>query len=92
MQRRTFLKAGTAALGTTVLRAPAVLGQAKPFAGVTINAACFQHAYTNVLKGSHSQTSAITIASSARPGCVIIAGSGSPAAARAQCPGLMAGV
>jgi hypothetical protein len=41
MKRRTFLKrlaVGTAA-GVGALRAPVVLGQAKPFAGVTINGA-----------------------------------------------------
>ena len=50
--RRRVLKSlaagGTAlALGS---RAPAVLGQAKKFAGVTINGACFQHVFQTYLK------------------------------------------
>lgn len=50
--RRSFLRttAGTLALGVLGGRPPAVLGQAKEFKGVTLNGACFQHAYTNVLK------------------------------------------
>jgi multiple sugar transport system substrate-binding protein len=52
MNRRTFLKrtAGSAALGAIALRAPAVLGQAKPFAGVTISGASFQHVFHTYLK------------------------------------------
>ena len=50
MRRRTFLKAGVAALGVSGLRAAAALGQAKPFAGVTINGACFQHVYQTYLQ------------------------------------------
>jgi len=50
MQRRTFLRGGAVALGAVGLRAPAVLGQAKPFAGVTINGACFQHVYQTYLQ------------------------------------------
>jgi multiple sugar transport system substrate-binding protein len=50
MHRRTFLKSGAAAVGTLGLHAPAVLGQAKPFAGVTINGACFQHVYQTYLQ------------------------------------------
>ncbi len=50
--RRTLLKSAlygsaAAAIG---LRAPAVLGQAKPFAGVTINGASFQHVFHTYLK------------------------------------------
>ncbi|MFQ5973335.1 MAG: ABC transporter substrate-binding protein [Alphaproteobacteria bacterium] len=50
--RRKFLKAsaGAAALGVIGARAPAVLGRAKEFKGVTLNGSCFQHAYTNVLR------------------------------------------
>lgn len=50
--RRAFLRtsAGAVGLGLVAARAPAVLGQAKEFKGVTLNGACFQHAYTNVLK------------------------------------------
>ena len=50
--RRTFLRTTTAALALGALgsRPPAVLGQAKEFKGVTLSGACFQHAYTNVLK------------------------------------------
>jgi len=50
--RRWFLRtsAGALALGAIGARAPAVLGQAKEFKGVTLNVSCFQHAYTNVLK------------------------------------------
>ncbi len=49
--RRRFLKASAAALALPALvRPPAVLGQAKEFQGVTVNGACFQHAYTEVLK------------------------------------------
>jgi multiple sugar transport system substrate-binding protein len=50
--RRTFLKrvsAGTA-LGVVGLRAPVVLGQAKPFAGVTLNGSAFQHVFHTYLK------------------------------------------
>ena len=50
MHRRTFLKAGAATLVAAGSRAPAVLGQAKPFAGVTINGACFQHVYQTYLQ------------------------------------------
>jgi len=51
MKRRTFLKAvaAGAAAGAVKLRAPAVLGQAKPFAGVTINGAAFQHVHHTYL-------------------------------------------
>lgn len=50
--RRSVLKTTAAFVGLGVLggRAPVVRGQAKPFKGVTLNGACFQHAYTNVLK------------------------------------------
>src|SRR4051794_38334908 len=45
---RTLAAGGTAlALGGF---APAVLGQAKKFAGVTINGACFQHVFQTYLK------------------------------------------
>ena len=50
--RRALLKAAgaSAALGTIGLRAPAVLAQAKPFDGVTINGAGFQHVSTENIK------------------------------------------
>ena len=50
--RRQALKtlaAGGAALALGA-RAPAVLGQARKFAGVTINGACFQHVFQTYLK------------------------------------------
>ena len=50
--RRKLLKdavGGSAALAIG-LHAPAVIGQAKPFAGVTINGACFQHVFQTYLK------------------------------------------
>jgi ABC-type sulfate transport system permease component len=50
MKRRTFLKGGAAALGVGGARPSVVLGQAKPFAGVTINGACFQHVYQTYLQ------------------------------------------
>jgi hypothetical protein len=50
MKRRTFLKGGVAALGVGGARPSVVLGQAKPFAGVTINGACFQHVYQTYLQ------------------------------------------
>ena len=52
LHRRALLKSATAiaALGTLGLRAPAALGQAKPFAGVTINGAGFQHVSTENIK------------------------------------------
>ncbi|HWT77493.1 MAG TPA: twin-arginine translocation signal domain-containing protein, partial [Candidatus Methylomirabilis sp.] len=51
MRRRSFLKglAVGAAAGVTGLRAPVVLGQAKPFSGITINGAAFQHVHHNYL-------------------------------------------
>ena len=51
-RRRTLLKgiAGGSAIATLGLRAPVVLGQAKPFAGVTLNGACFQHVFQTYLK------------------------------------------
>jgi multiple sugar transport system substrate-binding protein len=50
--RRALLKAAGAgmALGAVGLRAPAVLGQAKPFAGTTINGASFQHVFHTYLQ------------------------------------------
>ena len=49
--RRVFLKSCATALGLgLVARAPVVLGQAKEFQGVTLNGACFQHAYSSLLK------------------------------------------
>jgi multiple sugar transport system substrate-binding protein len=50
--RRTILKgaAATAAVGAVGLPAPAVIGQAKPFDGVTINGASFQHVFHTYLK------------------------------------------
>jgi multiple sugar transport system substrate-binding protein len=52
LHRRSLLRNATAiaALGALGLRAPAVLGQAKPFAGVTINGASFQHVFHTYLK------------------------------------------
>jgi multiple sugar transport system substrate-binding protein len=52
LHRRTLLKSATAgiALGAVGLRAPVVLGQAKPFDGVTINGASFQHVFHTYLK------------------------------------------
>jgi multiple sugar transport system substrate-binding protein len=52
MKRRSFLKgmAAGAAAGVVGMRAPVVLGQAKPFAGVTINGAAFQHVHQTYLK------------------------------------------
>lgn len=52
LHRRRLLEAalaGPAALAIG-LRAPAVLGQAKKFAGVTLNGACFQHVFHTYLK------------------------------------------
>ncbi|MBI3456084.1 MAG: extracellular solute-binding protein [Candidatus Rokubacteria bacterium] len=50
--RRTWLKgaAAAAAVGALGGRAPAVLGQAKPFAGVTIHGAAFQHVFHTYFK------------------------------------------
>ncbi|MGI9492741.1 MAG: hypothetical protein ACR2QF_10120, partial [Geminicoccaceae bacterium] len=50
--RRKILKAALygSAAAAVGLRAPAVLGQAKPFAGVTINGASFQHVFHTYLK------------------------------------------
>lgn len=50
--RRVFLKSAGAAiaLGSVGVKAPAVLGQAKKFKGVTINGAMFQHVWTTHLK------------------------------------------
>jgi multiple sugar transport system substrate-binding protein len=52
MRRRALLKgaAATAAVGAVGLRAPAVVGQARPFDGVTINGAGFQHVSTENIK------------------------------------------
>ena len=51
MKRRNFVKGVAAGVtaGFAGLRAPAVLGQAKPFAGVTINGAAHQHPHHNYL-------------------------------------------
>lgn len=52
LHRRQLLRAaltGSAALAVG-LRAPAVLGQAKRFAGVTLNGACFQHVFQTYLQ------------------------------------------
>ena len=50
--RRTFLERASVgtALGVMGLRAPVVLGQAKPFAGVTLNGTAFQHVFPTYLK------------------------------------------
>ena len=52
VSRRTVLKASaaTAAVGAVGMHAPAVIGQAKPFDGVTINGASFQHIFHTYLK------------------------------------------
>ncbi|MFN0164605.1 MAG: ABC transporter substrate-binding protein [Burkholderiales bacterium] len=52
VDRRKLLKAiaGGSAATALGMRAPAVLGQAKPFAGVTLNGACFQHVFQTYLK------------------------------------------
>jgi multiple sugar transport system substrate-binding protein len=52
ISRRTVLKGtvATAATAAVGLHAPAVIGQARPFDGVTINGASFQHTYGNYLK------------------------------------------
>lgn len=52
MTRRHFLQSTTTAfiLSTIAARVPMVLGQAKPFQGVTINGASFQHVYATTLK------------------------------------------
>src|SRR5436309_8710238 len=49
LTRRTFLK-GAALAGGLVVRPPVVLGQAKPFAGVTIRGSSFQHVFHTYLK------------------------------------------
>jgi multiple sugar transport system substrate-binding protein len=49
IDRRAFL-GGAGATALVAARAPAVLGQAKPFAGVTINGAAFQHVFHTYLK------------------------------------------
>lgn len=52
VNRRTVLKGvvGGAAAGLAGLRAPAVLGQAKKFGGVTLNGAAFTHVYQGHIK------------------------------------------
>jgi multiple sugar transport system substrate-binding protein len=52
VSRRTVLKgaAATAAAGAVGFPAPAVIGQARPFDGVTINGASFQHVFHAYLK------------------------------------------
>jgi len=52
LHRRRLMKSATAlaGLGLVGMRAPAVLGQAKPFAGVTIHGASFQHVFHTYLK------------------------------------------
>jgi multiple sugar transport system substrate-binding protein len=52
LHRRQILRvfAGGGATLAVGLRAPAVLGQAKKFTGVTINGACFQHVFQTYLK------------------------------------------
>jgi multiple sugar transport system substrate-binding protein len=52
VSRRTVLEgtAATAAVGAVGLHAPAVIGQAKPFDGVTLNGAGFQHVSTENIK------------------------------------------
>ena len=60
--RRKALKsiAGGGAVLATGLYAPAVIGQAKPFAGVTINGACFQHVFQTYLKETIPEFEAAT--------------------------------
>ncbi len=51
LNRRTFLKASAFGLAYGTLgKAPLVLGQAKPFKGVTINGSSFQHTFATYLK------------------------------------------
>ncbi len=52
LHRRTLMLRAAAGSGALALglRAPAVLGQAKPYAGVTLNGACFQHVFQTYLK------------------------------------------
>jgi len=51
LTRRTFLKASAFGLTYGTLgKAPLVLGQAKPFKGVTINGSSFQHTFATYLK------------------------------------------
>jgi multiple sugar transport system substrate-binding protein len=52
LRRRRLLQAlaGSSAAAAAGLHAPVVRGQAKKFAGVTINGACFQHVYQTYLK------------------------------------------
>jgi len=51
LTRRTFLKASAFGLAYGTLgKAPLVLGQAKPFKGVTINGSSFQHTFATYLK------------------------------------------
>jgi len=51
ISRRTFIKTTATALALgTFGKAPLVLGQAKPYQGVTINGASFQHVYGTYLK------------------------------------------
>lgn len=52
LTRRVVLLSGAWAGvgGITAIGAPAVLAQSKPFAGVTINGACFQHVFQSYLK------------------------------------------
>src|SRR5688572_91835 len=52
VDRRTLLKstAATAALGAVGVSFPALVGYAKPFDGVTINGASFQHVFHEYLK------------------------------------------
>jgi multiple sugar transport system substrate-binding protein len=52
VSRRTVLKgtAAAAAVGAVGLHAPALIGQARPFDGVTINGASFQHVFHTYLK------------------------------------------
>ena len=49
VSRRTLLKAGAVALGATAFPAP-LLAQAKPFAGVTLHGASFQHRFFTLLQ------------------------------------------
>ena len=48
--RRRFLGGGVALAAAALGRPPAAFGQSTEFKGVTLNVACFQHAFTNVLK------------------------------------------
>ena len=49
LSRRKLLKAGAATLGAAAFPMP-VIAQTKPFAGVTLNGASFQHRFFTLLQ------------------------------------------